>query len=60
VLVVRQVPRTINGKKLEVPIKKILMGTPREKALNEDTLANPESIEELLHKVAEVTGPGTE
>lgn len=37
-------PRTLNGKKLEVPIKKILMGTPVEKAVNLGSLANPDSL----------------
>jgi acetoacetyl-CoA synthetase len=45
---VSEIPRTLNGKKLEVPIKKILAGTPMEKAVNVDTLANPGSIEAFL------------
>ena len=45
---VSDVPRTLSGKKLEVPIKKILCGTPVEEAVNPGTLANPESIAELL------------
>lgn len=39
------VPRTLSGKKLEVPIKKILLGQPLEKVVNRDSLANPESLE---------------
>jgi acetoacetyl-CoA synthetase len=39
------VPRTLNGKKLEVPIKKILQGTPPEKAASRDTLQNPSSLD---------------
>jgi acetoacetyl-CoA synthetase len=45
---VSSVPRTLSGKKLEVPIKKILTGTPPAAAVNLGTLANPESIAELL------------
>jgi acetoacetyl-CoA synthetase len=41
---VGELPRTLNGKKLEVPIKKILMGTPVEKAVNMGSLANPGTI----------------
>ncbi len=42
------VPRTLNAKKLEVPIIKILSGTPLEKAVNPDSMSNPESIEFFL------------
>ncbi|GHH96906.1 acetoacetate--CoA ligase [Neobacillus kokaensis] len=45
---VKELPKTLNGKKLEVPIKKILMGTPVEKAVNLDSLANPGSLEFFL------------
>jgi acetoacetyl-CoA synthetase len=38
------VPRTLNAKKLEVPVKKILTGIPLEKAVNVDSMSNPESI----------------
>jgi len=38
------VPRTLNAKKLEVPVKKILAGVPLEEAVNLDSMANPESI----------------
>jgi acetoacetyl-CoA synthetase len=42
---VSEVPKTLNEKKLEVPVKKILSGTPVEKAVNIDSMSNPESIE---------------
>ncbi|GIF66040.1 acetoacetyl-CoA synthetase [Asanoa ishikariensis] len=38
------VPRTLSGKKLEVPVKKILTGTPAESAAAKGALANPESL----------------
>ncbi len=38
-------PRTINGKKLEVPVKKILLGTPLDQAANPDSMANPQSLQ---------------
>ncbi len=44
---VRAVPRTLSGKKLEVPVKKILTGTPAERAAAEGALANPESLGEF-------------
>ena len=42
---VPEVPRTLNGKKLEVPIKRILAGTPVEEAVSEGAVSNPESLE---------------
>lgn len=42
---VPDVPRTLNNKKLEVPVKKILMGTPVEEAVNIDSMSNPEAID---------------
>jgi acetoacetyl-CoA synthetase len=40
-----EVPRTLSNKVLEVPVKKILMGTPVEKAASRDSLANPRSLD---------------
>lgn len=48
VVAVRAVPRTLSGKKLEVPVKKILMGTPPEVAAAAGALANPESLADLV------------
>ena len=42
---VEEVPRTLSGKVLEVPVKKILTGTPPEKAASRDSLANPEALD---------------
>ncbi len=39
------IPRTLTGKKLELPIKKLLLGRPLAEVLNPDTLANPQSVE---------------
>jgi acetoacetyl-CoA synthetase len=43
-LVVREVPRTLNGKKCEVPVKKILSGVAPERAVSRDALANPDAL----------------
>jgi len=40
-----EVPRTLSGKALEVPVKRILMGTPPEKAASRDSLANPAALD---------------
>jgi acetoacetyl-CoA synthetase len=42
---IAEVPRTLSGKALEVPVKRILMGTPPEKAASRDSLANPEALD---------------
>ena len=38
------IPRTLSGKKLEVPVRKILLGTPVADAADPDALANPEVL----------------
>jgi acetoacetyl-CoA synthetase len=47
-IVVDEVPRTLNGKKLEVPVKKILAGTPPERAVSRDALQNPASLDPFV------------
>jgi acetoacetyl-CoA synthetase len=39
------VPRTISGKALEVPVKRILMGQPADKVVSRGALANPEALD---------------
>ena len=39
------IPKTLSGKKLEVPVKKILRGEPPEKSAAKGALANPESLD---------------
>jgi acetoacetyl-CoA synthetase len=46
---VRAVPRTLSAKKLEVPVKRILTGTPVESAAAKGALANPESLLAFEH-----------
>jgi acetoacetyl-CoA synthetase len=41
---VTEVPRTLSGKKLEVPVKRILSGTSVDEALTVASVANPESL----------------
>ncbi|MCO5101318.1 MAG: acetoacetate--CoA ligase [Burkholderiaceae bacterium] len=45
VYAIAEVPRTMSGKKLEVPVKKILLGQPVEKSVNRDSMANSASID---------------
>jgi acetoacetyl-CoA synthetase len=45
ILQVDDVPRTLSGKVLEVPVKRILMGVPAGQAASVDSLANPRSLD---------------
>jgi acetoacetyl-CoA synthetase len=54
IFAVPDIPKTLNGKKLEVPVKKILSGTPPEQAASKESLSNPESLDrfvELAEKI---------
>jgi acetoacetyl-CoA synthetase len=42
---IAEVPRTLSGKVLEVPVKRILSGTPVEAAASRESLANPEALD---------------
>jgi acetoacetyl-CoA synthetase len=44
-LQVQAIPRTLSGKKQELPIKKLMLGQPLEKVVNQDAMANPECLE---------------
>ena len=41
IFAVAEVPRTLSGKKQELPIKKLLLGQPIDKVVNRDAMANP-------------------
>ncbi len=42
---VPEIPRTLSGKKQELPIKKLLLGQPIEKVVNKDAMANPACLD---------------
>jgi acetoacetyl-CoA synthetase len=42
---VAEIPRTLSGKKQELPIKKLLLGQPLEKVVNKDAMANPACLD---------------
>ena len=44
IIQVPAVPRTLNGKKVEVPVKRILTGRPAAEVVNPGSLANPEAL----------------
>jgi acetoacetyl-CoA synthetase len=45
---IAEVPRTLSGKKLEVPVKRVLTGVPLDQAVSEGALANPEAIHQVV------------
>ena len=45
IILVADIPYTISGKKMEAPIKKILLKMPLEKSINFDSMRNPESVD---------------
>jgi acetoacetyl-CoA synthetase len=49
---IAEVPRTLSGKVLEVPVKRILMGTPAERAASRDSLANPAALDYFTEMAA--------
>jgi acetoacetyl-CoA synthetase len=56
VLTIPEVPRTLNGKKVEVPVKKILSGTPSEEAVSKDSLNNPDSLNFFVEQAEKMGG----
>jgi acetoacetyl-CoA synthetase len=49
---IAEVPRTLSGKALEVPVKRILMGQPAERAASRDSLANPKALDYFIELAA--------
>jgi acetoacetyl-CoA synthetase len=49
---IAEVPRTLSGKALEVPVKRILMGAPAEEAASRDSLANPAALDYFTEMAA--------
>lgn len=48
IYVAPDLPKTLNGKKLEVPVKKILMGQPVDRAVNKGSLSNEQAIDYFI------------
>ena len=47
IIQVPAIPATLTGKKMEVPVRKILLGVPPDEAANRDAMANPTSLDAL-------------
>ncbi|SIT73399.1 acetoacetate--CoA ligase [Edaphobacillus lindanitolerans] len=57
---VEDIPKTLNGKKLEVPIRKLLLGFEAERVINADSMSNPESLPFFLELAKELEAERTE
>jgi acetoacetyl-CoA synthetase len=51
IIEIPEVPRTLNGKKCEVPVKRVLAGVPIERAVSEGALKNPDAMKPFLASV---------
>jgi acetoacetyl-CoA synthetase len=52
IVTVAEVPRTLSGKVLELPVKRILQGTDPERAASRDSLANPKALDFFVEYAA--------
>jgi len=57
VVQIEEVPRTLSGKKLEVPLKKILMGADPDAVASRDSLANPEALDFFTELAGRIVSP---
>lgn len=48
IIEVREVPKTLNNKKLEVPVRKIMLGMNPEEVVNRDSVSNPEALDAFI------------
>ncbi len=48
ILAVDAIPKTLNGKKLEVPVRRLLMGQPADAVVHEGAVADPRSLSALV------------
>ncbi len=53
---IREVPRTLSGKALEVPVKRILAGAEPDRAASRDSLANPEALDYFVDLAGKLAG----
>lgn len=58
IIAIQEVPHTLSGKKLEVPVKKLFMGVPLEKAVSQDALSNPQSIQYFIEFAKGISAKG--
>lgn len=52
IIVVAEIPRTLSGKKMELPVKKLLLGMQLEKVASADAMSNPRSLDYFIELAA--------
>jgi acetoacetyl-CoA synthetase len=55
---INEVPRTLSGKVLEVPVKRILMGAAPEEAASRESLANPAALDYFVQLASSSSSSG--
>jgi acetoacetyl-CoA synthetase len=55
---IAEVPRTLSGKVLEVPVKRILSGEPPDRAASRESLANPSALDFFVELAARSSAAG--
>jgi acetoacetyl-CoA synthetase len=58
VCLVREIPHTLNGKKLEVPVKRIFQGVPLAKAVSREAVSNPQVLQEFVEMAQKISAQG--
>ncbi|MBC7513687.1 MAG: AMP-binding protein, partial [Herminiimonas sp.] len=58
ILAVAEIPRTLTGKKMELPVKNLLLGMPLDKVANRDAMSNPASLDYFAAYAAARAQPG--
>ena len=53
IVAIAEVPRTLSGKKLEVPVKKLLLGGDPDTVVNRDSMANPVAFDTFIAYAAD-------
>ena len=54
-----EVPRTLTGKKMELPVRKLLLGSPADKVASADAMLNPGSLAYFIDLAASLTAART-
>ena len=52
IFAIPEVPCTLSGKRLEVPIKRLMLGEPLDRVVNRDVMANPASLDWFVNFAA--------
>ncbi len=60
ILAVPAIPRTLTGKKLEMPIKRILRGEPAERVASRSSLADPAALDAFVELASELRASATQ